>query len=86
LQWPSVSAGGFLTLYFSTMNQKILIQNEINRLRAYIEQVKVSNYSDDKKAKQIKDSEDRIEKQELELAKLIEVEFEKVNNYSDDKK
>lgn len=60
------------------MDQKILIQNEINRLRAYIGQVKTFNYSDDKKAKQIKDSEHRIEKQQLELAKLIEVEFEEI--------
>jgi hypothetical protein len=58
------------------MRKKIEIQNEINRLNAYIDQVKSStNHSDDEKVLKIKDAEKRIENEMLELAKLIDVNF-----------
>jgi hypothetical protein len=70
---PSVSAGGFL-IKFYTMTKQVEIQNEINRLTAYIEQIKSSSYyTEEEKLGKIKDSEKRLEKQMLELAKLIDV-------------
>lgn len=58
------------------MTKQIEIQNEINRLNAYIDQVKSStNHSDDEKVLKIKDAEKRIENEMLELAKLIDVNF-----------
>jgi hypothetical protein len=58
------------------MKKQIEIQNEINRLNAYIDQVKSStNHSDDEKVLKIKDAEKRIENEMLELAKLIDVNF-----------
>jgi hypothetical protein len=58
------------------MTKEIEIQNEINRLNAYIDQVKSStNHSDDEKVLKIKDAEKRIENEMLELAKLIDVNF-----------
>ena len=58
------------------MRKKIEIQNEINRLNAYIDQIKSStNHSDDEKVLKIKDAEKRIENEMLELAKLIDVNF-----------
>jgi hypothetical protein len=56
------------------MTKQIEIQNEINRLSAYIDQVKSStNYSEEEKALKIKDTEKRLEDQILEMAKLIDV-------------
>jgi hypothetical protein len=58
------------------MTKQIEIQNEINRLNAYIDQIKSStNHSDDEKVLKIKDAEKRIENEMLELAKLIDVNF-----------
>jgi hypothetical protein len=54
------------------MTKKIEIQNEINRLNAYIDQIKSStNHSDDEKVLKIKDAEKRIENEMLELAKFM---------------
>ena len=61
------------------MNQKIYIQNEINRLNGYILTVKTSSlYNDDERKEKIAKAEKEIEKQQVELAKLIEVEAETV--------
>lgn len=60
------------------MTKQIEIQNEINRLNAYLDYLNNADYSPEIKKLKREDTEKRIEIQQLELAKLIDVEFEEL--------
>lgn len=63
------------------MNKSIEIQNEINRLNGYIRTVKGSPlYSEEEQKHRIADAEKRIEREELEMARLIEVEADIIHH------